>query len=181
MTDVRPSPAAPSRAPAVRPALATGAVMAATAALALVTSALRTDEGKSNRAYLDIARIPTVCYGHTGSDVGRIGSTRTDDQCDALLTSDARATMRAVTACTPGIAERPQQLAAATRLAFNIGPDAYCHSGTRSAFVRGDWRHGCDLMLAWDKAHVGGALVRVPGLAARRQRERAMCLVGVAA
>ncbi|MGI4731112.1 MAG: hypothetical protein ACRYFW_05100 [Janthinobacterium lividum] len=61
MTDVRPSPAAQTRAPVTRPALATAAVMAATAALALATSALRTDEGKRNAAYLDVARIPTIC------------------------------------------------------------------------------------------------------------------------
>ena len=150
--------------------LAGGAALALTCAVA----ALRVDEGKRNVDYRDIAGIPTGCYGHTGADV-HVGQRRSDADCDALLTKDAQAHMNGVLACTPGLATRPYQLAAATRLTFNIGVGAYCRSGAASAFRRGDWSRGCDLFLPWDKARVRGQLVRVKGLADRRQRERAMC------
>ncbi len=179
MPDVRPRPAAtPARALASPTKIGGASVIAL--ATALILTPLMSDEGRRSATYLDIARVPTDCYGHTGADVGRVGTPHTDAQCETLLTGDVRAKMAAVLACTPTLADRPQQLAAATRLAYNIGSAAYCHSGTASAFRRADWRHGCDLMLVWDKARVGGKLVQVPGLAARRQRERVMCLVGVA-
>ena len=179
MPDVRPSPAAPSRAPVTPKQAGIGAV--ALLALSLAVTAIKPDEGSHPATYLDLARVPTDCYGHTGPDVGRIGTPHSSAQCDTLLTTDARRIETAVLACTPTLADRPQQLAAATRLAFNVGPNAYCHSGSASAFERGAWRQGCDLMLAWDKARVGVQIVAVPGLAARRQRERAMCLTGLAA
>ncbi|MGI4732278.1 MAG: glycoside hydrolase family protein [Janthinobacterium lividum] len=177
MTDVRPSPAAQTRAPVTPKQAGIGAV--ALLALSLVVTAIKPDEGKVNVATRDFAQgVPTECFGHTAPDV-KLGERKTDGQCDVLLTADVRSTIAAVSACTPTIADRPQQLAAATRLAFNVGPAAYCHSDSASAFKRGDWRGGCDLMLAWDKARVGGKLASVPGLAARRQRERTMCLARV--
>ncbi len=183
MTDVRLKPATQTRAPApsTKAVVGGGIGAAALLALSLAVTAIKPDEGSHPATYLDLARVPTDCYGHTGADVGRVGTPHSLAQCDALLTADARRIETAVLACTPSLATRPQQLAASTRLAFNIGPNAYCHSGTASAFRRGDWRAGCDMMLAWDKARVGGWIVAVAGLAARRQRERAMCLVGVAA
>ena len=81
----------------------------------------------------------------------------------------------------PALRSRPYQWAASTRLAHNIGVSAFCHSGAAIHFNRGDWRGGCDLFLPWDKARVRGQLVAVAGLKARRQRERAQCLTGVAA
>ena len=180
MKDVRPTPAAQTRAPATpKGAIGAGLGAAALLALTLAVTAIKPDEGEVTVAARDFAQgVPTECFGHTGPDV-KLGEHKTDAQCQVLLTSDARAVMTAVLACTPTLTDRPQQLAAATRLAFNIGPGAYCHSGSASAFKRAAWRQGCDLMLAWDKARVRGQLVAVPGLTARRQRERAMCLTGL--
>ena len=162
------------------PKIAVGGGLAAGAALALAlaVSALKPDEGKRNISYLDIARIPTSCYGHTGSDV-RVGEYRTDAQCEALLTSDAKAHMTGVLRCSPELAERPYQLAAMTRGSFNFGVAGYCRSTMRVRFARRDWRGGCDALLAWDKARINGRVVPVRGLTLRRQRERAMCMTGI--
>jgi lysozyme len=144
---------------------------AALFALAMAVAQIKIDEGKRNITYADLVGVPTACWGHTGPDV-KAGQRKTDAECEALLTDDAQAKERAVLKCTPGLAERPYQLAAATRLTFNIGEAAYCRSTVARRFNAGDWRGACDAMLAWKYA--GGRVI--PGLLARRQRERAMCL-----
>lgn len=158
-----------------------GAAACAAMAAALATTGIMPDEGKWNIAKRDFARgIPTECFGHTGPDV-RLGEHRTDQQCNAELLADVKVVEGAVAACVPALRSRPNQWAASTRLAFNIGPGAFCHSGAAIHFNRGDWRGGCDLFLPWDKARVGGRIVAVPGLSARRQRERGQCLTGLTA
>ena len=144
-------------------------------AVALAVGSLRTDEGKRNVGYLDIAKIPTDCFGHTGADV-HVGQRKSDEQCEGELAGDARIHMMGALHCTPILADKPNQLAAATRLTFNIGVAAYCGSTIARRFNAGDLRGGCDAFLAWDKARVGGRTVVVNGLELRRQRERAMCL-----
>ena len=148
---------------------------ATAAALAMAVASLKTDEGKRNIDYLDSARIPTACYGHTGAGV-RVGTRRSDGECERLLTADAQKHINGVLLCTPALAFHPYQLAAATRLTFNIGQSAYCGSTVARRFNTEDYRGACDGFLAWNKARVNGRLVVVKGLADRRSRERAMCL-----
>lgn len=170
----QPGAAPQTRATIIKGGLGTAAVAALAAALA--TSGIKPDEGKVNTTYLDLAKVPTACYGHTGSDVGRVGTRHTDAQCDALLERDVAIEQAGVARCVPGLALRPNEWAASTRLAHNIGVSAFCHSGAAIHFNRGDWRGGCDQFLPWNKVRVRGQLVAVAGLAARRQRERAQCL-----
>ena len=180
MPDAKAS-TAPARTP-IDKVKATGAGalgLAAVAALGMAIAGLKPDEGKANVDYLDIARIPTACYGHTGAGV-KVGSRRTDAQCEALLTADVQVRLEGVFQCVPGLASRPAIWSASTRMAFNTGVPAFCGSSTARAFNAGQWRAGCDAMLLWDKAVVNGRKVVVPGLAARRQRERAQCLTGIA-
>lgn len=183
MTDRLP-PAAPARASTITTKQAAGVAgllaTAAAAALAFALPGLKADEGKRTVDYLDIARVPTACYGHTGADV-RVGTRRTDAQCDALLATDAIQARDGVLACVPALAARPVVWAASTRMAYNTGIKAFCGSGVARAFNAGRWAAGCDAMLPWSKARIHGRLVVVPGLLARRQRERAQCLTGVAA
>ncbi|WP_174286619.1 glycoside hydrolase family protein [Sphingomonas bacterium] len=174
----RPGAAASSRAPAIGGAIRLAAIGALV--LSLATSGIKPDEGKANRTYLDIAKVPTYCYGHADRSA-KVGTMRTDAQCDALLATDVRREQLGVAACVPGLRVRPYQWAASTRLAHNIGISGFCHSGAAIHFNRGDWRGGCDLFLPWDKARIGGQVVAVAGLAARRQRERAQCLTGLPA
>lgn len=160
--------------------IAAGGGLAAAASLALVMAvgALMHDEGLRTVDYRDIAGVPTACYGHTGTGVA-VGTQRSGPECRLLLSNDARAHLLGVTGCVPALASRPPQLAAATRLSYNIGVDAFCRSTAARRFKAGDWRGGCDAFLAWNKARIDGRLTMVRGLAERRQRERAMCLTGV--
>lgn len=170
----------PSGTGANKGKIAGGITAISLAALALAVNALAPDEGKRNVSYLDIARIPTSCFGHTGTDV-RVGQYRTDAQCTALLTADAKIHMAGVLRCSPELRDHPNQLAAMTRGSFNFGVGGYCRSSMRVRFSRGDWRGGCNALLAWDKARINGRIVPVRGLTLRRQRERAMCLTDLPA
>lgn len=154
------------------------AAAAIAAALAVAVPALQTDEGKKNVDYLDIARVPTACFGHTGPDV-QVGRRRTDAECEALLVEDAREHMDGALRCTPQIAGNPAVLAAVTRLTFNIGVAGYCGSTIARRFKAGDLRGGCDAFLLWNKARVNGRVQEVRGLTNRRRSERAMCLEGL--
>ena len=182
MNENRPTPAAQTRAPITTKGVVGGGIAACAAAcLALAVAGIKPDEGKWNIAKRDFAQgIVTECYGHTGPDV-KLGQRRTDAQCEAELSADVDREMKGVAACVPGVATRPTIWAAYTRMAHNTGVPAFCGSTTARLSNAGQWRAACDAMLAWDKAVVRGVKVEVPGLLARRQRERAQCLMGVAA
>lgn len=148
-----------------------GLIGGAAIALVMAIAGLKPDEGKSNYTYLDVANLPTECFGHLDR-AAKVGTYHTDAQCDALLSSDAQKAENGVLRCTPGLATHPYQLAAATRLTFNIGVNAYCGSTVAKRFNVGQWQAACDGFAAWHYA--GGR--SIPGLVARRQRERAQCL-----
>lgn len=149
-----------------------GAAAILTAAIALALPGIMRWEGKSNIAYADITGVPTICWGHTGADVGPIGARRSDAECRALLDRDVVAHVEPVLTCVPGLARRPNQLAASTMLAFNIGTAAFCRSTAARRFNAGDWRGGCEAFRLWNRA--GGRVVR--GLVLRREDERRLCL-----
>jgi lysozyme len=121
--------------------------------------------------------VLTICDGDT-HEVTR-GQRATPAECDARLERNLSTHGAAVLARNPELADRPSHLAAAIDLAFNIGDRAYAGSTVAPRFSARDWRGGCDAMLAWNKARVGGPkkpLVVVSGLVARRAPERAVCL-----
>lgn len=143
-------------------------------ALSLAVAGLKPDEGKVNYTYLDIVKVPTECYGHVDYK-SPVGTKFSDPQCEALLSTDVNVKLRAVEQCTPILADRPYQLAAATRLAFNIGQGNYCKSGAARAFNSGNLKLGCQRFSGWVKA--GGKIIK--GLVLRRQREIKQCMEGL--
>lgn len=145
------------------------------AAIALAVPLIGGWEGKRNDPYLDIVGIPTVCYGETRVQMRRYS----DAECKTMLESAVKGFMEPVAKCSPTIANRPYQLAAATSLAYNIGVSAYCRSSADKRFDAGNLAGGCAGLKLWDKARVGGRLVRVQGLANRRADEYRLCMVGL--
>lgn len=125
-------------------------------------------------AYRDIVGVWTICDGDT-ADV-RPGMIETAEGCRDRLERQLVAHAEPVLRCTPGLRDRPDQLAAAVSLAYNIGTGAYCGSTVARRFNAGDLRGGCDAFLLWVKA--GGRTVQ--GLVNRRRDERAICLRGLA-
>lgn len=146
------------------------ATVGATAA-ALLVGMVATWEGKRNDPYRDIVGVNTVCYGETRVAMRRY----TDAECRAMLSDALAGFAKPVLERNPELRGRPEQLAAATSLSYNIGQAAYNRSTVAKRFSAGRWREACDGFLAWRFA--GGREVK--GLLNRRKAERELCLRGV--
>ena len=92
-----------------------------------------------------------------------------------MLNKGVREFAEPVAKCTPAIANRPYQLAAATSLAYNVGVAGYCKSTADRRFDAGDFKGGCEALKFWNKA--GGRVVQ--GLVNRRAAEYRLCMVGL--
>lgn len=128
------------------------------------------------QTYLDIVKVPTACDGITGPGV-RMGMRFTPAQCTAMLEQQLIAHAEPLIRCVPALKGRTNQLIAAVSLSYNIGSAGVCRSSIAQLWNAGRWRAGCDRFPLFNKA--GGAVVR--GLVARRARERAICVKGLAA
>jgi GH24 family phage-related lysozyme (muramidase) len=151
-------------------------------AAALATALAIPAEGVRQVAYYDPPGILTACRGHTGADV-HAGVRYSLEQCDRWLTDDMRAAVAAVDKCAPGLP--PEVLAAFSDAAFNAGPTIACDTKTSTAArylhagTGRDLAAACNQLARWDKAHVAGVLVALPGLTRRRAAERELCLKGL--
>lgn len=159
---------------------ATGlAAIIGTVAAGVLYVSIPEDEGTELKAYRDIAGYWTICNGDTANV--RPGQVATREECRERLERQLIAHAAPVMRCTPRLAEegRDYQRAAAVSLAYNVGVANYCRSSVDRNFDAGNWRAGCDSLLAWNKARVNGRIREVRGLTLRRQRERAICLRGL--
>lgn len=137
-------------------------------------------EGIRQYAYYDPPGILTVCYGHTGSDV-RKGKRYSMDECRSLLNADMRSAVDTVDRCQPGLQENV--LAAFSDAVFNLGPRIVCDpkNSTAARLLRqGRIPEACEQLPRWNKASVAGQMIELPGLTARRQKERELCLQSAA-
>lgn len=128
-------------------------------------------EGKENDPYQDIVGVWTVCYGETRVEM----RSYTDAECEDMLADAVGDFAGAVLERNPNLRDHPNQLAAATSLAYNIGKSAYARSTAARRFGAGDLAGGCEAMTWWNKA--GGRVVR--GLVNRRQAEYRLCMEGL--
>lgn len=130
-------------------------------------------EGYIPHTYADPIGIPTACYGHTGADVVA-GKTYTLGECEALLTGDLHATLAGLDRCIDADL-KPNQWAALTSLAYNVGYPKVCRSTIVRMIAAGQpaatW---CRQFARW--VYAGGRVL--PGLIKRRAAEQAMCLGG---
>lgn len=144
-------------------------------AIAVLAAALIAPwEGKRNDPYLDIVKVPTVCYGETRVPMRRYS----DAECSAMLQKAVgKDFVPAVLNCTPGLRDpkRINQAVAATMLAYNIGAAGYCRSTAARKFNAGDFVGGCRAFAGWVKAK--GRVVQ--GLVNRRNDEMRICLKGL--
>lgn len=160
-----------------RKAAPKGAAAAIAAAIVLAAPLAMHFEGLRTRPYRDPVGIPTVCYGETQLAL----RSYTPDECAAMLRS-RQATDYAppVLRCAPALADprRRPAFAASIDFAYNAGSAAFCHSSMARAFNAGQFAAGCRAFLLYDKAHVGGRVVVLAGLARRRAAESSLCLKG---
>lgn len=147
---------------------------AGAAATILAVGIIAPLEGLRNDPYFDLIGVKTVCYGETQNIEERHYS---DAECKAKLEKAVgERYLKPVADCVPQLTARPEQLAASTSLAYNIGVKSFCGSTAAKRFRAGDIRGGCEAFLMWTRA--GGKVVK--GLVKRREVERKLCLTGVA-
>lgn len=155
-------------------ALAGGSIGAAFIGLAVLiaTPVIEQWEGTRTDPYRDIVGVWTVCTGETRVEMRRY----TPAECNAMLDNTLEADWApAVLKAVPALKDRPYQFAASLSFSYNVGIAAFSKSTVAKRFNAGDWRGGCDAMLAW--VYAGGK--RVQGLANRRRAERELCLKGL--
>ncbi|MBP1849703.1 lysozyme [Rhizobium halophytocola] len=135
------------------------------------------EEGEVLVAYLDIVGVPTICSGSTRGV--KLGMKKTRAECRALLRSEVAEFRNKLhgyfTPATLNYRLTPSRDTAYTSTAFNCGIEAIGKSTATKRLNAGDIAGGCEALSWWNKA--GGRVIR--GLAARRERERALCLKGL--
>lgn len=142
-------------------------------ALLLATPFIAQWEGKRNDPYLDIVKVPTVCYGDTRNVT--MGKRVSDAECTDRLYAQIADHAKPIIACVPQLKGRDYQLAASVSLAYNIGTGGFCKSTAAKRFRAGDYKGGCQAFISWRFA--GGKEVR--GLVNRRKKEIALCMTGL--
>jgi lysozyme len=136
-------------------------------------------EGLYFSPYADIAGIATIGWGTivypNGQPVTLDDPPITEDYAEQCLASQLSQKSVAVANCLkrmPGV----HQAAAMLSLAYNIGVGAFSTSTVLNQFNAGNITAAANAFLLWDKAHVNGEVVVVPGLLNRRKAEQALFL-----
>ena len=126
-------------------------------------------EGKSNKAYLDLVNVPTICYGET-KDV-RLGDVKSDSECTFLLHKEIRRLSDVLVSTTPVIMTNNQRAAIISWM-YNVGEGNFRKSTLRRKLMDGDNIGACRELLKW--VYAGGKRVR--GLENRRRAEYDLCI-----
>lgn len=138
-------------------------------------------EGCELKAYLDIAGIPTIGYGHTEtvslSDV-KAGKTITQEEAEALLRSDLESREAALTKAI-NIEVNQNEFDALLSFVYNLGIQNFCRSTLRKYLNLGLKNEASKQFLQWNKARVNGELKVVYGLTRRREAEKTLFLTPV--
>lgn len=131
---------------------------------------IKEDEGLMLKAYLCPAGKWTIGYGHTGADVHE-GMVITGEQADSILSNDLRKVSDNIKSL--GIPNMTQgQLDALCSFVFNLGIGALKASTLLKKMYFKDIKGAAEEFRKWDKAHVRGRLVVLPGLTKRRAKEK---------
>lgn len=142
------------------------------AVMALAIPMVAHYEGLRTKAYLDAVGIPTICYGETENV--KLGDVKAKEECDNMLSVRLGYFSRQVDAMIePEIS--PQELAAYSSMAYNVGLGAFKGSTLLKKVNAGDRPGACDELPRWNKA--GGKVLA--GLVKRREAERALCRSGL--
>src|SRR6266436_5811493 len=126
---------------------------------------IKKGEGLRLSAYLDPVGIWTVGYGHTPATPGQV---ITLPQANSLLLSDVAHAAAAVDGATQDVSTTDNQFSAMISLAFNIGVGAFRQSSVLRLHRAMKYPAAGDAFLMWNKGHVNGELVEIPGLTMRR-------------
>jgi len=136
-------------------------------------------EGFRAAPYKDSAGIPTIGYGTIlypgGKAVTMQDPPITEPKAEEYLRYQMSLKSKTIATYLTRAATLHQG-AAMLSLTYNIGTGAFKTSTVLRKFNAGDIPGSADAFLMWDKAVVDGQLVVVPGLHARRVKERGVFL-----
>lgn len=141
--------------------------------VAICASCVAGAEGLRTYAYRDPVGIPTICFGETKGV--RMGDKATADECKDMLIDRVQEFGDGVDACV----KRPlpnETKAAFTSFAYNVGVAKFCGSTMARKAASGDLAGACNELPRWNKANG----VPLPGLTNRREKERELCIKGLA-
>lgn len=141
-------------------------------ALAIATPLVAEFEGSRLQAYLDPIGVPTICYGSTSGV--RLGQTKTQAECDALLVNELGYAL-AVVDTLATVPMPDTRRAALASFVYNVGAGNFERSTLLRKLNSGDVRGACDELRRWTFA----AGRQLSGLVRRREAERALCLQGL--
>lgn len=144
-----------------------------TALAAALVATIGGAEGLRQNAYHDSIGVPTICYGETKGVY--MGEHLTKAECDAVFVDRLDEFASAVEKCVRQPMKDPTEVAFVS-LAYNIGWSGFCKSSVARLYNEGQKVAACDAMLRFNRA--GGIVF--PGLTKRREKERALCLRGLA-
>lgn len=137
---------------------------------AICTPIIAYYEGYVPRTYRDSVNVPTACFGHTGDVLANYEYTRAE--CDKLLAGDVLEALHGIDVCIDKEL-KPNEWAALTSLAFNVGTGAVCRSTIVRMIKEGKppaiW---CEQFDRW--IYAGGKVLT--GLIKRRASEKMLCL-----
>ena len=139
-------------------------------AFALASPLLTQVEGRVNAVYLDTGGVPTVCEGHTGSDV-QLGDVWSDDLCDKAKHADMLTAAKAVQKHVR-VPMYEYEYAALISFVFNVGEGQFRTSTLLRKLNAEDYTGACNELPRW--VYDNGR--RLNGLVKRRVLERALCL-----
>lgn len=146
------------------------------ASFAFLLAVLGGYEGLRLTGYLDVAAVPTYCYGKTGPEA-IVGKTYPKELCERLLSEEGMKVWQAVDRRVTS-PMTPWQWVALASLTYNIGEGAFAKSTVLRLANRGDWVGACNAILMWNRITDPrtGQKVVSRGLANRRASERLICL-----
>ena len=134
---------------------------------------IKDSEGLRLQAYLCPAGVATIGYGHTRGV--RLGKSISEAEADSLLADDLQdVAIKVMEMCT--VTPNENQFAAMVSFGFNCGTEALRGSTVLRAHNQGNFQAAGRAFNLWNKAHVNGVLVVLPGLVARRAKECALYL-----
>jgi|SRR5271163_2191572 len=136
-------------------------------------------EGYSATPYLDSVGVATIGWGTisypNGQQVTMADPAISQDYAEQCLTYEMSEKSAALSSCFT-VMPTLHQAAAMLSLAYNIGQQAFSTSTVLRDFNGGDLQGAANAFLLWDKGHVNGQLVVIPGLLNRREAEQAIFL-----
>lgn len=141
--------------------------------LTICVACVSSAEGLRQVAYRDPVGIPTICFGETAGV--KLGDRATLAQCEGMLIDSLLKADKAVQTCTK-VPLPDERRAALVSFTYNVGGNAYCGSTLVKLLNDGNAFAACNQLPRWNRAHG----IPLPGLTTRREKERQMCLKGLA-